>query len=79
MQCGHAANGDSDGVPICVICIGLGPDAERPMVPQPDLRGRDAKCTYCGIITPSGPHLAFYAYRPELTHDDYYNGCRGWN
>lgn len=82
MKCGHAANAvDSKTMkPICVICIGLTPDAEI-VAETPNLDGRMAKCAEgkCGSMRPSSTSLAFFQHRPEREYDSYYCGCRGWD
>lgn len=63
MKCGHAANAtDSDGRPVCAICIGLDKDAEEIDIAPPNLASRNARCS-CGRVAPSDPKaLAFFEY-----------------
>lgn len=47
MACGHTAQGtDSTGLPVCVICVGLTPDARKVVEAKPDLAGRMSRCSY---------------------------------
>lgn len=79
MKCGHAANATSkrDGevdLPCCAICVCF-VVAEK----QPDLTGRQARCS-CFRKEPSDPQkLAFFEHRPESEFDSYYCGCNGWD
>lgn len=79
MKCGHVAQSKIDGKPVCVICLGLTPDAEIVAETEPDLTGRKARCKYCGEIVDSKASLPFFEYRPDMETDSYYCGCRGWN
>lgn len=46
MKCGHAANAtNSDGKPVCAICILIGLGADE-VAATPALSGRIAKCSY---------------------------------
>ena len=79
MKCGHAANStDGEGKPVCVICFGLKPGAAE-VADEPDLEGREAKCTYCSNKCPSSTNLAFFEHRPDRPSDSYYCGCFGWD
>lgn len=87
MKCGCAASGSHNGKPVCVCHVGLTPDAEEPMDPQPDLSGRMARCKYFGTFTgkstchgekTSSELLPFFRYTPDKPHDEYYCGCFGW-
>jgi hypothetical protein len=78
MACGHAANSRRDEEPCCVICAGIVPGWDV-VADAPDLSGRVARCCYCGRERPSSPTLAFFAHRPNGQHDDFYDGCRGWD
>ena len=78
MKCGHSANAETHpgNKPCCAICA---PSSEAYIVAgKPSLEGRSAKC-YCGRIVDSSTNLAFFAYKPESTHDNYYCGCGGWD
>jgi len=80
MKCGHVAQGvDSKGNPVCVICVGITPDAEIIEDNLPDLNSRIAICTYCGKTRPSDFGLPFFEYRPDKRLDKWYDGCLGWN
>lgn len=67
MACGHTAQGtDSNGNPVCVICVGLDAGATIPASTVVDLTGRFAKCTYRHVEedkVPSSTSLAFFEYR----------------
>ena len=80
MRCGHSANAtNEDGAPVCVICIGLTPDASE-MAPTPNLVGRTARCSYGDHARkPSSTDLAFFEYLPDQPDDRYYCGCHGWD
>lgn len=87
MMCGHAAQGtrQEDGKPVCVICIGIDPNAEIVDDSPPNLDGRKAICHY--RFGNKGEHsevdssygLAFFEHRPNEKHDMYYCGCFGWD
>ena len=86
MKCGHTAQGRTkDHKPVCVICIGLTPDAEIevPEGERPDLTGRTAECTQCknrpSNTSPSKFSLPFFEHRPNYDTDRYYCGCWGWD
>ena len=80
MKCGHAANAKKpDGSPVCVICIGIKPEAEQVADEPPKLDGRTAKCAYCKSTVPSDTRLAFFEHKPEQPQDRYYCGCHGWD
>lgn len=79
MKCGHVAQSEINGKPVCVICYGLTPDAEIVAETEPDLTGRKAKCGYCGKLTDSKTSLPFFEYRPDMDTDSYYCGCMGWD
>lgn len=80
MSCGHTANAHGEGgKPVCVICFGFNPKAEREAIVAPDLAGRDMRCAYCGKSHSSNLNAAFFEYRPSLGTDSYYCGCQGWN
>ena len=62
MECGHATNATSDGLPVCAICA---PNVRAYTVASdPDLTDREARCG-CGKIVPSSKGLAFFEYRGE--------------
>jgi hypothetical protein len=80
MSCGHQANGEHEGRPVCVICFGIHPGADTYMEEPPDLRTRMAVCPDCGQTRLSAtPSLPFFQYRPDQETDSFYCGCRGWN
>lgn len=80
MECGHQANGERDGKPVCVICIGLDPGAEVARAELVDLSGRVAVCPDCGQRKPSNTHgLPFFQHRPDRDTDSFYDGCKGWD
>ena len=84
MKCGHASNAhDQYGNPVCVICVGMNPDAEivdhEILDPYEGLYGREASCPYCGCRSESSWNLPFFEYRPDMDRDSYYCGCRGWD
>jgi hypothetical protein len=76
MRCGHVALGRDirEGTPACPICLGLTEEALLVMIPQPDLRGRTAKCVVCEDQQPSSLDLPYFQYREG--GDEYYCGCR---
>jgi hypothetical protein len=96
MACGHRANAvhhlpDGGTEPSCAICAGLTPGALIP-VPEPDLTGRTARCSYygtrprplggaqCQSERPStAPGLAFFEHQPDKPFDRYFCGCWGWD
>lgn len=82
LACGHAANAvAADGTPACAVCVGIHPDA-RTVVPDPDLAGRVAHCSYhssCRNEQPSRLTLPFFEYRQGQAFDRYYCGCWGWD
>lgn len=55
--------------------------------PQPEFKGRTAKCVYCGKEKPSSTSLAFFELKinkkqwdgKPYKRDRFYCGCRGWN
>lgn len=74
MKCGHTANAETfSGQPCCVIC------GCTEIVERPSLKGRKAKCAYCGKIKDSDYNLPFFEYRPDREYDSYYCGCGGWD
>lgn len=80
MKCGHVANAiDEAGNPVCVICVGITPNATIVAEDVPNLDGREAACPYCNKKTKSSTDLPFFDYRPNETHDSYYCGCFGWD
>jgi hypothetical protein len=84
MKCGHLGTGrlHPSGKPICAICAGRTADAEtieRECHGTEGLEGRTARCSQCGGLSPSRWELPFFEYKPNLEHDWYYNGCRGWD
>ena len=82
MKCGCAAQGTSNGKPVCVVHFRHGgPDDPGCVVAeeQPKLEGRIAKCGYCHNVQPSSPNLAFFKYKPAESKDEYYCGCFGWD
>lgn len=77
MQCGHAANAvNSNGDPVCAICIGRTLLAELVNPERPSLQGRTARCNTCGSTTESKYTLPFFSMGERS--DAYYCGCRGW-
>ena len=79
MKCGHAANAEADGKPVCVICALIHPGWNVVNDNPPDLTGRHAHC-YCGKTAPSNPdELAFFEHRSDLAYDIYYCGHDGWD
>lgn len=79
MGCGHVANAEHNGKPVCVICFGIHPGATEIVDEAPSLEGRTAYCTYCDKEVPSDYSLPFFEYRPNKEYDKYYCGCRGWD
>lgn len=79
MVCGHANQGQANGIHVCLICIGLRKGADQVVDPQPSLDGRTAQCRDCRATRPSGMNLAFFAFCPSSTNDSFYCGCRGWD
>lgn len=83
MKCGHAANAVRSGTndPVCVICMGIDPGADRVDNSPSDFAGRMASCSYCRRERSSSEfeRLAFFKYRPDSKTDSYYCGCRGWD
>lgn len=82
MSCGHRSNsrkslGNGKFAPICVMCGCT--EVVREVREQEGLEGRKAKCQYCDFTRDSKWGLAFFEYRPELDHDCFYCGCRGWD
>lgn len=82
LACGHASNAvGADGAPACAICVGIHQDA-RTVVPEPDLTGRVAHCSYfssCRHEQPSRMTLPFFEHQPDRPYDRYYCGCWGWD
>lgn len=79
MKCGHSATAVMpDGKPVCPICYGLTEHATEPLA-APDLAGREAKCSDCGMVRHSELTLPFFRYEPGRPFDSYYNGCKGWD
>jgi hypothetical protein len=63
MKCGHTANAkDSEGNPVCAICIGIHPGATE-IDKKPSLVGRTARCYSCGSTVPSSYNLPFFEYQ----------------
>ena len=83
MACGHVSNAvDEQGKPCCLICLGLKPGATkvvREVEGTDGLKGRKAKCPYCGKTTNSNWSLPFFEYKPNEEFDEYYDGCFGWD
>lgn len=78
MKCGHAANAtDTNGNPVCVICItpGKKDDPAIVVIELPSLEERKAICAYCSEPIDSNIDLAFFEYRPDKKYDSYYCGC----
>jgi len=76
MKCGHTANAtDEVGNPMCVICM------EKEEDVSPELKGRMARCGYCGKTMPSNEaqNQAFFHYERGRSTDSYYDGCKGWD
>ena len=73
---------DENGNPICPI-HGCGEVQEEKL--EELLKGRKAKCAYCGSICDSlhcpgySGFPPFFEHRPEEEFDRYYCGCRGWD
>lgn len=82
MKCGHSANAqDSNGNPVCVICVGISEGATEVDV-NPNLTGRVARCGYfnrCHTEQPSDVSLPFFEHHPNKEHDSFYCGCFGWD
>lgn len=78
MKCGHSANAikvlNGKEKPCCLIC-----DCDEPAEKTPNLKGRKAKCSYCGRIQKSELTLPFFEYRPNQKFDSFYDGCGGWD
>lgn len=86
MECGHAAQAeDSEGEPVCAICVGRKPEARMVAKSEPDLTGRMATCggaqlrRKCRGPVPSATGLAFFGHRPAAETDTFYCGCDGWD
>lgn len=80
MKCGHVAQGkDEAGNPVCVICVGITPNAKIIDESKPNLEGRKATCFYCRREQPSNTDLPFFEHRPDRETDAYYCGCYGWD
>ena len=80
MTCGHSANGfrvsaTGEKIPACVICNCI----EESKIQPSDIAGRIALCSCCKKQQPSNPDLAFFEYKPNEDHDNYYCGCKGWD
>ena len=73
MKCGCTAAGTVNGQVACGLhmCFEI--------LDPPDLSKRTARCAYGGAEVPSAVALAFFRYRPEREHDEYYCGCYGWD
>ncbi len=79
MKCGCAASGTvsvSGGPSLVSCCIH---SCTEVMDEKPSLEGRTAVCAYGGREVPSSWDLAFFQYRPNEKHDQYYCGCYGWD
>lgn len=74
MACGCAAQGTVGGTPGCVVH-----GCTEPMADQPDLTGREMRCSYGGNARPSDRKAPFFQYRADAEHDLYYCGCYGWD
>lgn len=83
MKCGHVSNAITlEGEPVCVICA---PDetsylVDREILDDNDaLKGRKARCSYCGKQVDSNWFLPFFHCKPNESFDEYYCGCGGWD
>jgi len=79
MKCGHTANANQAGKPVCAICYGIRPGANEVENELPSLDGRTACCPDCGKKTTSNFNLPFFSYQPNQQYDSYYCGCYGWD
>jgi hypothetical protein len=94
MKCGHSTHAvTSSGEPVCVICVGMTPDARIPATESESKaltdgrmmrcsyqRGRDGKpCAARTTPVPSNPRAAFFASKPSQEFDEFYCGCWGWD
>ena len=86
MKCGHRSQSeDSNGKPICVICIGLDERATivDESITDEILKDRKARCSYygskCTSEQPSSLNLAFFSHQPDKEYDKFYCGCYGWD
>lgn len=83
MECGHAANAtrQSDGAPVCIVCLGIRPGADKIDTAPPNLLGREARCD-CGRTVPSSSSLPFFQYGGWSGNgpvDRFYCGHAGWD
>lgn len=78
MKCGHAANAERDGQPVCAICIGIR-DGATEEAKEPDLAGRQSRCYSCKTVVKSSTDLPFFEHCPDKSFDNHYCGCRGWD
>lgn len=78
MKCGHTANAERSGKPVCLICCGIKDGADK-LAEEPDLTNRQARCSYCNKTQQSSINLPFFEHRPDNTEDKYYCGCGGWD
>ena len=85
MKCGHRSQADSNGKPVCLICIGLTENATivDDTITDETLKGRKARCSYyghkCNSEVDSSLSLPFFSHRPDKENDSYYCGCYGWD
>lgn len=85
MMCGHVAQGinSETNEPVCVICVGITPNATIVETNLPDLTNRKARCVYygrkCKSEVDSRFNLAFFEHKPNDTYDEYCCGCYGWD
>lgn len=79
MKCGHTANArDAMDKPVCAMCIGILPGADKIEDMLPNLKDRMASCGYCGSSRPSDLSLPFFIWQQGHEGDKFYCGCRGW-
>lgn len=85
MKCGHIAYGQNkEGKPICITCCATKNDKESKEIAKiytdnDDLKGREAKCSYCKHIAESKWDLPFFQHNTDKPYDEYYCGCEGWD
>lgn len=78
MECGHVNNAVTfDGKPCCAICAC--DSIDREVHGREFLEDREAECPYCHKRTESAWNLPFFEYKPDQDHDEYYDGCFGWD
>ena len=78
MPCGCRVAGRNmtTGLPVCVVHNTQG----TVLVNEKELlKGRKAKCIWCGNIRDSSFNLPFFKYQPDKDEDSFYCGCDGWD